>query len=132
MFCLKCRYRNLFTIITMLDFHVCICNIYCSDSPSVFLFYLQSWNFRLAKMARKYARQCVFQHSPNRGSKHRKFGSVGENIAATFGTADFKSLMLSWYKERSDYNYSSNTCNSSCEQYKQVSSKIIVKLIIFQ
>jgi hypothetical protein len=50
---------------------------------------LQEWSRDLAVVAQNYAEQCVFQHNPDRLSQQDAFESVGENLAAGGGAADY-------------------------------------------
>ena len=62
----------------------------------------------------------MFQHNAHRVFQQSTFSSVGENLAATSGTVDYKALVLDWYKENVNYNYDSNSCNGACGHYTQV------------
>ena len=82
---------------------------------------LQSWNDDLAQVAQNYADNCVFEHNSNRASQQSTFTSVGENLFAGSGQANYTSAVLSWYNEVQDYTYSSNSCSGVCGHYTQVS-----------
>ena len=71
-------------------------------------------------MAQNYADKCIFQHNADRASQQSTFRSVGENLAATSGTVNYKALVLDWYNENTDYDYSSNSCSVVCGHYTQV------------
>ena len=73
-------------------------------------------------MAQNHAEKCIFQHNADRVSQQSTFSSVGENLAATTGTVDYKQLINLWYDENTNYDYSSNTCSRgrSCGHYTQV------------
>ncbi len=82
----------------------------------------QVWNDELTGVAQTYAEQCVFEHNPNRVSQQNTFQSVGENLAASTGAADFPGFVQNWYDEVQDYNFETNLCNSNavCGHYTQV------------
>ena len=88
---------------------------------SLFCACLQLWNNDLAQVAQNYADNCVFEHNSNRVSQQSTFTSVGENLFASSGQANYTSAVLSWYNEVEDYTYSSNTCSAVCGHYTQVS-----------
>ena len=62
----------------------------------------------------------MFQHNADRVSQQSTFRSIGENLATTSGTVDYKALVLDWYKENVNYNYDSNSCHGACGHYTQV------------
>ena len=73
-------------------------------------------------VAQNYAEQCVFDHNADRVSEQSTFTSVGENLAATTGLANYTGLVMNWYDENQDYDFSSNTCAQEqvCGHYTQV------------
>ena len=64
----------------------------------------------------------MFDHNGNRVSQQSTFTSVGENLAAGSGAADFPGFVQNWYDEVGDYNLNSNSCNPGavCGHYTQV------------
>ena len=80
------------------------------------------WNDELAVLAQNYAEECVFAHNQERVSQQETFSSVGENLAANSGPADYADLVQRWYDEVNYYTYSSDTCADSkmCGHYTQV------------
>ena len=78
------------------------------------------WSDELAQVAQTYAEQCVFQHNPDRISQQNTFSSVGENLFAGSGPADYEAAVQSWYDEVADYDYALNTCGAVCGHYTQV------------
>ena len=82
------------------------------------------WSDDLAEVAQNYAEVCVFDHNSNRVSEQTEFTSVGENLAAGSGAANYTRFVQNWYAEVEDYNYASNTCddNEICGHYTQVTS----------
>ena len=71
-------------------------------------------------VAQNHAEQCVFEHNADRVSQQSTFTSVGENLAATTGLANYTSWVMNWYDENQDYDFSSNTCTQVCVHYTQV------------
>ena len=63
----------------------------------------------------------MFEHNSNRVSQQSTFTSVGENLFASSGQANYASAVLNWYNEVQDYTYSSNFCSGVCGHYTQVS-----------
>ncbi len=86
----------------------------------VFQQYPQVWNDELAQVAQNHAEQCVFEHNADRLAQQNTFSSVGENLAAGSGPANFTGFVQSWYNEVQDYNFNSNTCTDVCGHYTQV------------
>ncbi len=84
---------------------------------------MQVWNDELAQVAQTYAEQCVFDHNPGRVSQQATFSSVGENLFASTGMADYEGFVQGWYDEVADYDYASNSCGAGavCGHYTQVS-----------
>ena len=76
-------------------------------------------------VAQNHAEQCVFEYNADRVSQQSTFTFVGENIAATTELANYTYLVMLWYDEFQDYDYSSNTCTQEqvCTQYTQVCVK---------
>ncbi|XP_060745219.1 glioma pathogenesis-related protein 1-like [Tachysurus vachellii] len=99
----------------------CICD---SDlrriSRIIFFISLVTWDDGLAVLARAWARNCLFEHNPQRN--HPVFPSVGENIwAGTPGTrVQVKSMIKSWVNEVQHYNYYTLACTNVCGHYTQV------------
>ena len=71
-------------------------------------------------MAQNYAENCVFDHNSNRVSQQTIYRSVGENIFAGSGNANFSKFVENWYNEVEDYNFDSNSCSGTCGHYTQV------------
>ena len=84
---------------------------------------MQEWNNELARVAQNYAEQCIFAHNSDRVSQQSTFSSVGENLFASSGAADYSGFVQGWYNEETDYNYNSNECTPGavCGHYTQVS-----------
>ncbi len=74
----------------------------------------------MAQVAQSYADVCNFEHNNDRVSQQSTFTSVGENIFAASGSADYASAVLSWYNEVNDYTYSNHSCSAVCGHYTQV------------
>ncbi len=74
------------------------------------------WSLEAAKKAASWAKECKFEHNPDRGE-------FGENLAAatpnTWTTAE---VVQSWADESADYDYTRNTCKKGkvCGHYTQV------------
>ena len=87
-----------------------------------YIYFQQVWNSELAQVAQNYAEQCNFAHNGDRISQQATFSSVGENLYASSGAADYPGAVQSWYDEVTDYNYNSNECNPGavCGHYTQV------------
>ena len=83
-------------------------------------------------MAQAYAEGCVFEHNSDRQSQQSTFDSVGENLAAGTGAADFPGFVQAWYDEVADYNFERNNCSRVCGHYTQVlySYHIIIKRLL--
>ena len=90
-------------------------------------YYAQVWSDELAMVAQNYAEQCVFEHNANRVSQQSTFTSVGENLAATTGLANYTGLIRNWYDENQYYDYSLNSCAQGqvCGHYTQVHSSLL-------
>ena len=73
-------------------------------------------------VAQNYAEECVFAHNAARVSQQSTFTSVGENLAATTSSTNYTRLVMNWYNEVQDYDFSSNTCAQGrvCGHYTQV------------
>ncbi|SEU33176.1 CAP domain-containing protein [Stigmatella erecta] len=74
------------------------------------------WSAEAAKQAESWAKQCTFEHNPDRGP-------YGENLAAaTPGAWKTPEVVKSWNAEVADYNFSRNTCakGKMCGHYTQV------------
>jgi pathogenesis-related protein 1 len=75
-----------------------------------------TWSPEAAKKAAAWAKECKFEHNPNRGD-------FGENLAAatpnSWTTAE---VVKSWADEAADYDYAKNTCKKGkvCGHYTQV------------
>ena len=84
-------------------------------------YYVQEWNDELAQVVQAYSERCMFEHNPDRTDQQGSFSSVGENLAVTSSPVDnYEGLFASWLDERSDYNFTTNTCSSVCGHYTQV------------
>lgn len=83
---------------------------------------MQEWSDELAQVAQNYAEECVFQHNQNSVVQQSTYTSVGENLAAGSGPADYIGFVQNWYNEVSYYDYDTNSCNSGqvCGHYTQV------------
>jgi uncharacterized protein YkwD len=75
-----------------------------------------TWSDEAAKKAASWAKECKFEHNPDRGD-------FGENLAAAtpnaWTTAD---VVKSWADEAADYDFTRNTCKKGkvCGHYTQV------------
>nr|XP_022307789.1 cysteine-rich venom protein latisemin-like [Crassostrea virginica] len=76
------------------------------------------WSQELATIARNYAQKCQFAHNTQRSSQSSTFSYVGENLY--IGPGSPSELVTAWDDEKSDYFFSSNTCNGVCGHYTQV------------
>ncbi len=80
------------------------------------------WDDTLAATARAWVAMCrdqdaptgLIDHNPNRGQ------NVGENVFGSSGGATGDQAVASWAGERSNYDYSTNTCNGICGHYTQI------------
>ena len=90
------------------------------------------WNDELAQVAQNYAEQCVFENNTDRVTQQSTFSSVGENLAAGSGPADFTGFVQCWYDEVQDYNFSSNSCaaNETCDHYTQVNHRANLTIML--
>jgi len=70
-----------------------------------------TWDANIAKAAQTWANGCVYMHSNN---------GYGENIYAATGNATPSIVVSSWASEKSSYNYTANTCASTCGHYTQI------------
>jgi uncharacterized protein YkwD len=71
-----------------------------------------TWDTTVAAAAQLVANTCVFQHSNN---------GYGENIYASAGQLPTPAAVVgSWTSEAANYNYSANSCASTCGHYTQV------------
>ncbi|ADO72853.1 CAP domain-containing protein [Stigmatella aurantiaca] len=74
------------------------------------------WSAEATKKAESWAKQCTFEHNPNRGN-------FGENLAAaTPGAWKTPEVVKSWNDEAADYDLGQNTCakGKMCGHYTQV------------
>lgn len=74
------------------------------------------WSAEAAKKAASWAKECRFEHNPNRGE-------FGENLAAaTPGAWTTPDVVKSWADEAVDYDYAKKTCRKGkvCGHYTQV------------
>ncbi|MCP3102718.1 CAP domain-containing protein [Myxococcus sp. K15C18031901] len=77
---------------------------------------VMGWSADAARKAASWAKECQFEHNPNRGD-------FGENLAAA--TPDMWStaqVVKSWADESADYDFARNTCKKGkvCGHYTQV------------
>ena len=101
-----------------------------------FIICLQQWDQDLAAFAQAYAENCTFEHSPSasRMDLVDDVSWVGENLYITSaglyeGVA--RDAIQSWYNEKSDYDYDSNTCMAVCGHYTQVSQLVDICTLCF-
>lgn len=103
----------------------------CSELPTanitewfLIVFILQSWDPDLAKLAKAWARKCLFKHNihlKERGKVHPRFASAGENIwTGSLPVFTVKAALNSWYHEVESYDYDTNRCSKVCGHYTQV------------
>jgi uncharacterized protein YkwD len=74
------------------------------------------WSDAAARKAASWAKECRFEHNPNRGG-------FGENLAAaTPGAWTTPEVVKSWADEAVDYDLARNTCKRGkmCGHYTQV------------
>ncbi|ESN97583.1 hypothetical protein HELRODRAFT_85430, partial [Helobdella robusta] len=79
------------------------------------------WSDKLASYAAAWAKKCTSQHGQPEEAKNDGF--IGQNIyLSTAGTPNYKNATQSWYEEKADYNYNSNSCepDRKCGHYTQV------------
>ena len=74
------------------------------------------WDEEIAGVAQAYAEKlavdCDFMHSG---------GIYGENLAANWGSENSaQGVVDGWSSEKSDYNYSDNSCSGVCGHYTQI------------
>jgi pathogenesis-related protein 1 len=87
-----------------------------------------TWSKELAQLAQLAADKCRFEHTPSAERTNvAGFSYVGENLyVATPPSANtqeqIKRMVDGWVAERTDYNYSKNTCKPGkmCGHYTQV------------
>ncbi len=75
-----------------------------------------TWSDEAARKATSWAKECKFEHNPNRGD-------FGENLAAaTPNTWTTPEVVKSWADESADYDYTRNACKKGkmCGHYTQV------------
>nr|WP_228530765.1 MULTISPECIES: CAP domain-containing protein [Myxococcaceae] len=75
-----------------------------------------TWSASAASVAKSWAENCNYAHNPNRGTR-------GENIAAFTAAGQTPLIVVNlWAKEKSDYDYASNSCASGkqCGHYTQI------------
>lgn len=75
-----------------------------------------TWSAEAARKAASWAKECKFEHNPNRGD-------FGENLAAaTPGAWTTPEVVKSWADEAVDYDFARNTCKKGkmCGHYTQV------------
>lgn len=82
-----------------------------------------TWDSALAEIAAGYARQCQWQHNPDRSDNYP--GYVGENLALFSSgwpqDTIVESTLNGWVeREAPDYDYASNSCSGVCGHYTQV------------
>ncbi len=70
------------------------------------------WDQALARIARRYARQCVWAHSNKPG--------LGENLYFSSWESSVQEAVTSWASEISMYDYATNTCSGVCGHYTQI------------
>ncbi|XP_067863539.1 peptidase inhibitor 16-like [Heptranchias perlo] len=75
----------------------------------------KKWDAHLEKIAKKYARQCLWEHNAKRGR-------VGENLYATNGPMVPETGVEDWYLEVFDYTYETLNCTPGkmCGHYTQI------------
>ncbi|CAL8072789.1 unnamed protein product [Calicophoron daubneyi] len=73
-----------------------------------------AWENKLANLAEKLAKTCVFHHD---GASLPEYGRLGQNIAANVNA---QKGVQSWIDEYKSYNYTSNTCKGVCGHYTQM------------
>ncbi|CAL8072791.1 unnamed protein product, partial [Calicophoron daubneyi] len=73
-----------------------------------------AWDNKLANLAEKLAKTCVFHHD---GASLPEYGRLGQNIAANVNA---QKGVQSWIDEYKSYNYTSNTCKGTCGHYTQM------------
>ncbi|NXK47899.1 GLIP1 protein, partial [Chauna torquata] len=93
------------------------------NPPASNMLYM-SWDPDLAKTAKGWAKRCQFKHNTylkKPGQAHPRFASVGENIwTGSLSIFSVQGAITSWYKEVSDYTYSTNSCRRVCGHYTQI------------
>jgi pathogenesis-related protein 1 len=75
-----------------------------------------TWSDEAAKKAEAYAKECRFEHNPNRGT-------FGENLAAaTPDTWTTEQVVKGWADESADYDFATGKCKAGkmCGHYTQV------------
>ncbi|XP_072013044.1 uncharacterized protein [Amphiura filiformis] len=80
-----------------------------------------SWDAGLAKMAKKYSKQCVWEHGnpPNT----TPFAHVGQNLAYGSGIKLSPMYLVTlWYREKTFYDINTDECqrNAICGHYTQI------------
>jgi hypothetical protein len=82
------------------------------------------WNTHLAAMAQRWADRCVWVHGqPEYDVSLHGHRQIGQNIWANSSSqVTAKDGVQTWFNEKSDYNYDSNSCNPGqmCGHYTQV------------
>jgi len=84
---------------------------------------VQVWNDLLASMAKTWAAGCVWEHGqPPVDTSSLPSPGVGQNMYMSSPSINVTAAVQSWYDEKYDYNYESNTCadGRACGHYTQV------------
>merc|ERR1711936_1125212 len=81
-----------------------------------------TWDPTLADMAQTFADRCEFAHSSNADRSNGDFSYIGENIYVNTGSFNAWGVVQSWFDEKSDYDFDTQTCqpNKMCGHYTQV------------
>ncbi|XP_007893525.2 GLIPR1-like protein 1 isoform X2 [Callorhinchus milii] len=112
---------NMKFINEILDTH----NRYRSDvQPRASDMLFLSWDDGLAKTARAWSRICKFSHNPDMskfGKGHPEFDFIGENMyVSPVDAFTVRNSLNVWHQEMNNFNYHTNKCDGSCDNYTQM------------
>ena len=91
----------------------------------------KSWNKKLASLAQNWADGCRFSHgNPSYEPAAVGHDEIGQNLYYSASSTTFKVMeaLKDWFKEKSDYDYNSDSCTSLCTHYTQVWSAFVIRM----
>ena len=78
------------------------------------------WNDELADMAEKWVQKCTYGHG-GLDDPDSTFVDVGQNLYATSSkTFNYRVAIKTWFSEKKNYDFDTQTCRSACGHYTQV------------
>ena len=91
------------------------------------VFLPQKWDPALAELARQWADQCKWARGQPDDQKDLPYSSIGQNLyllGSSPGTHGVMKAIAAWYNnERDRYNYDTEVCSGTCDNYTQVSRR---------